>query len=334
MVKKISIGVLILLLTLVLITWYGPRPDAPALNGTLPVVTLPLEELEEQIKRREAAVEGLKPDNEARIVWADEGRKEKTPYSIVYLHGFGASQGEGAPLHTMLARRFGCNLYLPRFRDHGIESEQAFKGLTAENYLASAKEAVAVGQALGDKVILIGTSTGATLAMFIAAENPDIAAVITYGPLIDLYSEMLFLSRGPWGLQLTRWHQGNPSIIEREGLDRQYWSRLYHAEGMVALSVLVGQTMVPETFRKITCPFFLGYYYKDETEQDRVISIPRMLEMYDHLGTPDLLKRKVTFPDAGNHVIGSHIRSAHWPRVMEATDSFMREILHLEPVDP
>jgi hypothetical protein len=57
-----------------------------------------------------------------------------------------------------------------------------------------------------------------------------------------------------------------------------------------------------------------------------------MLEMYDQLGTPDPLKRRVAFPNVGDHVIGSYITSDDWQSVMDSTEKFMQEVLHMEPV--
>ena len=68
-------------------------------------------ELETYIKNNEANHK-LKPDNEARIVWANDSLKNKTEYAIVYLHGFSASQFEGAPTHTNIAKMFGYNITL------------------------------------------------------------------------------------------------------------------------------------------------------------------------------------------------------------------------------
>ena len=250
---------------------------------------------------------------------------------MVYLHGFGASQAEGDPIHVTLARKYGCNLYLSRLDEQGIDTEDAFKDFSAESYLASAKRAVAIGEALGDTVIIISTSTGGALGLYIASENPGIKAVIAYSPIVDTYEGTLFLARGPWGMQLTRMVQGNPAITEREGLEKQYWSRVYNPEAYVGLSVLVGELMTPETFQNIHCPVFLGYYYKNEDEQDKVLSVPKMLEMFSQRGTPEPLKRKVAFPNAGDHVIGSYITSNDWQSVMDSTDRFMQEVLHMEP---
>ena len=173
---------------LILIYLAGPKPPEPELNGSLPEVSGNLAALETSIANKEAMVKGIKKDNEARIVWFDSSAR-KTPYSIVYLHGFSASQGEGAPVHRNLARRFGCNLYLSRLAGHGIQEDSIFKELTPESLLSSAKEAVAIGKQIGDNVIIMGTSTGGALGIYITAENPEVKALICYSPIIDFYDQ-------------------------------------------------------------------------------------------------------------------------------------------------
>jgi pimeloyl-ACP methyl ester carboxylesterase len=310
----------------------GPRPVVGDLSGHLPVVTTNLIELEQEINRREAANPLVKPDNQARIVWADSTRKQKTPVSLVYLHGFGASQAEGAPVHSMLAERYGANLYLARLKEQGIESDSAFKSLTAANLLASAREAVAIGFALGERVIVVSTSTGSTLGLNIASEHPKLAGLIMYSPLIAPRDEQLYLLNQPWGVQAMEASMGADHLVnERTGRTRQYWSRYYHINGYVTLAVLVEETMTEETFQKVSCPVFLGYYYRSEEEQDQVVSVAAMHPMFEQLGTSAEQKRKVAFPEAGNHVIGSYIRSSDWRGVYQATDRFMQEILNLTP---
>ena len=67
--------------------------------------------------------------------------------------------------------------------------------------------------------------------------------------------------------------------------------------------------MTPEQFQKVKQPVFMGYYYKDEEHQDKVVSVPAMLAMFDELGTPADKKQKMAFPNAGEHVIASHFTS-------------------------
>jgi pimeloyl-ACP methyl ester carboxylesterase len=332
--KKFLIGLSVLLLLLVIIYISGPRPASPRLVAQYPALPHTLTELETEIRNSEKAIKSVKPDNEARIIWFDSLRKEKTPYSIVYLHGFGASQAEGAPVHTQLARQFGCNLYLSRLRGHGVNEENVFADLTPENFLETAGHAIAVGKELGDSVIVIGTSTGGAFALYAAAHDPAIKSVVLYSPLIDFYSGATALIDKPWGLQIMRTIIGSDymEFTREDTLEDRYWISRYRLEGLVALKSFVAATMTEETFRKVQCPVFLGYYYKNEEEQDKVVSVPAMLEMYDQLGTPARLKRKKAFPESGHHVIASYIRSKDYEGVKDETAEFFQQVLQLKPV--
>ncbi|HXL55838.1 MAG TPA: hypothetical protein VN958_06260, partial [Chitinophagaceae bacterium] len=88
----------------------GPSPKAPIYTTTIPSVPNDRTTLEAYIKTNEAQHK-LKPNNQARIIWANDSLKQKTAYAIVYLHGFSASQEEGNPIHTNISKEFGCNLY-------------------------------------------------------------------------------------------------------------------------------------------------------------------------------------------------------------------------------
>lgn len=248
---------------------------------------------------------GLKPNNQARIIWADSS-KQKTEYSIVYLHGFSASPMEAEPLHRNFAARYGCNLYLARMKEHGIENKDVFATLTATDMVNSAKEAIATGKKLGEKVILMSCSTGGTLALYLSAADPDIYANILLSPNIALADPNAFILTGPWGLQIAKmvvgthrnWKPENDSIA-------RYWTSNYRVEGVIALKQLLEQTMSKSVFEKVRQPVFMGYYYKNDKEQDQTVSVPAMLKMYEELGTPKDKKVKVAFPNAGAHVICS-----------------------------
>jgi len=96
---------LAVILLFVVIYFIGPKPPSPDFSKlTVPSYSSQLQQLEDSVKRAEASFP-LKPDNEARIVWARP--YEKTPYSIVYLHGNAASQEEGDPIHEALVTDMG-----------------------------------------------------------------------------------------------------------------------------------------------------------------------------------------------------------------------------------
>jgi hypothetical protein len=93
--KKFLIGLGIFLLLLVIIYLSGPKPAAPRLVAAYPALTHNLTALEKEITEAERAIKIVKQDNEARIIWFDSSTKKKTPYSIVYLHGFGPARLKG-----------------------------------------------------------------------------------------------------------------------------------------------------------------------------------------------------------------------------------------------
>ncbi|MFL5729859.1 MAG: alpha/beta hydrolase, partial [Cytophagaceae bacterium] len=254
---------------------------------------------------------------------------------IVYIHGFSASQGEGIPLHTEFARRYGCNLYLCRLYEHGLTEEEPMLNMDPEKLLESAKKAVAVGKQLGDSVILMSTSSGGTLSLYIASGNPDIHSIITYSPNIDLYDEKSWLLTERWGLQLARLILGGKyySFDGPEGY-KKYWTYRYRIEALISLKTLVNATMHQETFGKIKQPLFLGYYYKNEKEQDNVVSVKRMQEMFDQVGTNADRKRKVNFPNSGTHIIASDLWSKDIEGVKAETFKFAEEVLGLNAISP
>jgi len=287
--------------------------------------------LELYIKNNEAQHK-IKPDNEARIIWEDS-LKQKTEYAIVYLHGFSASQGEGDPIHKNIAKEFGCNLYLSRLAEHGIDTVDALVNLTADRYWESAKQALAIGQQLGKKVILMGTSTGGTAALQLAAAYPDdVAALILMSPNIAINNPIAWLLNNHWGLQILRLKLKSDYVTDKDNrpLNKRYWNWQYRAEAVVATEEMLETTMNRETFEKVKQPVELLYYYKDELHQDSRVKVSAMLDMYNELGVADSLKRKQAMPDAGSHIIGSYIQSHDVEGVQREIEKFMVGVLKMK----
>ena len=89
---------------LVIIYMLGPKVKTQELTIAYPDIPMDAQGLEQYLQNREDTVKGLKPGNEAYILWADSITKKKTPYSIVYIHGFGASPMEGSSSKSSLGR--------------------------------------------------------------------------------------------------------------------------------------------------------------------------------------------------------------------------------------
>ncbi len=328
---KLFKNLIILLLILAAVYFLGPRQKIPVLEAGLPELNIPIEELDRHVADREAEIDNIKPNNKASIFWADS-IKQKTPYSIVYLHGYSASAEEGAPLHKEMAKRYGCNMYLPRLYGHGVRSDDVFADMTPEKLMNSAREAVAVGKILGEKVILLSCSTGGTLSFFIASENKEIHSLITYSPNFDLADKNSEHLIKPWGLQLARMMFGSKyREFEANEEVKKYWNNRYRLEGLISLKALVKSTMTPETFQKISQPAFIGYYYKNEEECDKIISIEKIKTLGKKLSTPDEQKRIIAFSNVGSHVINSQLFSQDLESVREETFKFCEEVLGLVP---
>lgn len=330
--KKFLRIFLLILLVLGLIYLGGPNPRDPIYRQNLPEISASGAALDSFIAAEES-VHPVKPDNEARIIWMDSSR-QATPYAVVYLHGFSASQEEGDPVHRHFAERFGTNLFLSRLAFHGLDTLDAMVQLSPEAYWESAQRALAIGRQIGTRIILMATSTGGTQALQLAAAYPDqVAALILLSPNIEINDPNAHLLNNPWGLQLARLVKGGNDIITSDQRDiyKRYWYAQYRLESTVALQEMLETTMVPETFRKVTQPVLLLYYYQDEAHQDPVVRVSAMKRMFGQLGTPDALKREVPIPGAGDHVIGSYIKSKDLDAVERAVTSFAEEVLGLRP---
>lgn len=325
---------LITLLVIVIVYLMGPKPADPLYLASMPIVPATADSLRQFVADGEAQHK-VKPDNEARIIWANDSTRNKTPYAMVYLHGFSASQGEGDPVHKDIARQFGCNLYLSRLAEHGIDTSEPMVNLTSDKYWESAKNALAIGQQLGDKVILVGTSTGGTLALKLAAEYPDIYALVLLSPNIAINDPNAWLLNNPWGLQIARLVTGSKYMesADKRAIYKQYWTSPYRLEAAINLEELLETTMNKNTFSRIKQPTLLLYYFKDKIHQDSVVKVDAALQMFKELGTPAAAKRAVAMPLTGNHVIGSWIKSKDVPGVEREIASFMQDVLHLAKVD-
>lgn len=319
----------LILLVLIVIYLLGPRPAHPRYSLAMPTVPAQPAALDSFIAQKEAAHQ-IKPDNEARIIWFNDSLKQPTEYAVVYLHGFSASQEEGDPVHYSFAQQFGCNLYLSRLDAHGIDTTDPLASFTADGVWESAKEALAVGQKLGKKLILMSTSTGGTLALKLAAEFPEVSALIMLSPNIAINDPNAWLLNNPWGLQIAHMVTGkHRRIPDTTAIYSRYWNNWYSTRSLVQLEELLETTMKESTFKKVKQPTLLLYYYKDEDHQDEVVKVSAMKRMFTQLGTADGLKRQVAIPNAGNHVIGSYVKSKDVESVMRECEKFAREVLRM-----
>lgn len=172
--------------------------------------------------------------------------------------------------------------------------------------------------------------------MKLAADFPEyVEGLIMYSPNIRINNGAAFMLSKPWGLQMARKVYSGKFRVTNDDLlskDCQYWNCKYRLEAVVYLQQLVDVTMKQETYKNVSAPVFMGYYYKDENNQDPTVKVSSMLKMYGQLGTAPDRKVKVAFPEAGEHVIACELTSGCYKEVIAETIKFGEEVLRLKPV--
>ena len=143
-------------------------------------------DLDSYLSKSEGAVAGIIEGAEKQIIWSDPNSKAKTPISLVYLHGFSATLEETRPMPDIMAKDLGANIFYTRLTGHGQDGEALAKA-TVNDWYNDTAEALAIGRAIGEKVIVIGVSTGATFATWAAASDQtelmtDVAGMILVSP--------------------------------------------------------------------------------------------------------------------------------------------------------
>ena len=201
MMKRRYMIPLLILVVLGIAYWAGPRLPRTELNTDLPDLPVGIDRISEYVQDREARLP-VKPDNQGIILWGDSVA-QPTTYVLLYLHGFTASRFEGQPIISDFVKEFRVNAYLPRLAAHGLQGTEAMLGMTPANLYNSAKEALVIAHKLGKKVIIMGTSTGCTLALMLAADFPRLVdALILYSPNIKIKNPMAvpgdYRSAGPY----------------------------------------------------------------------------------------------------------------------------------------
>lgn len=330
MKKRFWIPALILLV-LVMTYFLGPPPPNPKYSTELPDLPYDLRHLENLLQQKESRLP-LRKDNQARILWQQE-EPGITDYSVVYLHGFGGSYRDGYPVNVKIADTLGANIFLSRWAGHGMVAEEALENFSPEAAWESAKEALAIGDKIGKKVIIISTSTGGTLAFKLAATYPEkVHALINLSPYIEDDTDGAFLLNTRWGYELAHlisWGDHMKVKHSRETA-AQYFDTVYPSEALVDLQVLLATITTAEMFKEVGCPVLTLYYYENFLEEDEHVEVEAYPEIHELLATPDSLKSLVRLVKPKNHFLGSDIKSENTEVVVREITRFLRKDLNID----
>ncbi len=165
------------------LAWFlGPRVPVDT-TLTFDPAQVP-DDVEPWIAAREAAVPGIRDGLAKEIVWADPVAKAKTPLAVVYVHGFSASKGEVRPLADKVAAALGANLFYTRLTGHGQDNAAMATG-SVNAWVNDYAEALAIGRKLGERLIVISTSTGGSITTWAATQrgrSDGVAALVMISP--------------------------------------------------------------------------------------------------------------------------------------------------------
>lgn len=202
-------------------------------------VNLP-EDLDRYLAKSESRFDDIVPGTDKTIFWAN-GNKDKTPFSVVYLHGFSATRQETAPLSDIIAQKLGANLFYTRFSGHGRTAEAMLDG-SVNAWLNDAVEALEIGERIGEKVIIIGTSTGGTIATWLAARPAakKVAAFILISPNFGPASKMSNILLWPWGGDIAELIIGKErSFKPNNARHEKYWTCRYPTQALLPMMGMV-----------------------------------------------------------------------------------------------
>lgn len=225
-----------------------------------------LETLDAHLAQSEAQVGGIRDGCAKRIDWAQGC--VKTPVSLVFVHGFSASCGELWPLPDLVAKGLGANLFMTRLTGHGQDGA-AMGRARLDDWDADVAEAIKIGAALGDEVIVMGCSTGCTLLTTALAEKIDGSDVIkgvvhvspNYG-LAHMWAQALLQlpKVRSWGEYVA----GSEQSFDKMSDDHaKYWTLRYDTQAVFTMADAVRAAMA-SPIEGITTPAYFALCETDE----------------------------------------------------------------------
>jgi esterase/lipase len=302
----------------------GPRV---AVDRQLHEVQLPAD-LDQYLAASEARYPDITPNTEKTIIWAYPD-KRKTALSVIYLHGFSATRQETAPLSEQIAKQLGANLFYTRLTGHG-RSGAAMAEASVNDWLNDSQEALQIGAQLGERVLVIATSTGATLATWLGTQ-PQSKNVLAYAMISPNFSPKdpaAQILTWPWAqhfapLLIGPEHHWQP----RNEAQARYWSHRFPTQALLPMMALVDYVHELPV-ESIKTPVLMIY-----SADDQVVSPDATVQMFARFGaTPKQLLALADTQDDSHHVLAGAILSpADTPRVEAAIMQFIQPLLIAQP---
>ena len=273
-------------------------------------------DLNAYIAKSEQQFSNITAGTQKRIVWAG-AVGAKTPLALIYLHGFSATSEEIRPVPADLARALGANIFFTRLTGHGRDGA-ALAAATASDWVQDMAEAMAIGRRIGGRVVVIGTSTGGTLAALAASDpvlSQAIAGLVLISPnfgLKPLAGKILDLPAarywGPLVAGATR------SFTPQNDRHRQFWTNTYPTVALFPMAALVREARAQD-YSQTKLPLLLLY-----SPQDQVVDPAQTLKILGPWAGPKQIEPRIMTAqdDPFSHVIAGDILSPNQTAATEA----------------
>ena len=294
----------------------GPRnrfgPNVPTPQPPPPTTPAALDDW---LHQREAAYKDIVPGTEKCIIWNSTARAQ-TQWAVVYIHGFSASRMETAPLADTVAKALGANLFYARLAGHG-RGGAAMGEPSVQDWLADGVEAVTIARTLGKRVLVIGCSTGATLATWLAL-HPELCTVdahVFISPHYTPRNKLAGIVNWPWGLQIALAVQGpTRSWPVTDPHAAAAWSNHYPTQALLPMMALV-QRVRRSDLSAFQTPVLMLYSEKDATVVPGAIRAT-----FARIGSRHKAIEEVTYSSApGQHVLAGDIKAPQATAPMAAS---------------
>ena len=262
----VAVALLILAVVLVGLWFLGPREEVD-LTVSIDEDAIAADPIA-YLAAAESDVPDIREGLEKGIVHAFPQSRAKTPLAIVYAHGFSASRNEIEPVARDVAARLGANLYYMRLAGHGRDGA-AMGEVTVNDWVNDMAEALAVAEELGERTIVIGTSTGASLAALAATElglRERIDGLVQISPNYRLVDKRTIVLDAPFAERLATLFEGEERGFEPENeLHGANWTSRYPTRAIVTMAALTREVR-GRTFEAIRVPTLFLF-----DEGDRVV---------------------------------------------------------------
>ena len=181
----------------IFLIWIGiaifPILTVEKLPNNFPRVSNIPEDIDAYLEKQESEVSDIYPYAEKTVLW-NNSNKNRTKYSIVFIHGFTTTGYQSKEFLNKLSSELDANLFMTRLSGHGVPYEGT-KQMQIDKIMYDVSEAINIGEKIGENVILVGHSLGGALSMLAADDevlSKKIDTLVLFAPGNSGFSSFAF----------------------------------------------------------------------------------------------------------------------------------------------